>query len=78
MTGMFTLLGRYLLIAGILIALVGAALALLGDKLPRSGHLPGDVIIQRPGFTFYFPLGACLVGSLLLTLLIWIVNLLRR
>lgn len=50
------LLGKGLVILG----LVLLSLALMfGDKLPLSriplGRLPGDIIIKKPGFTFYFP-----------------------
>ena len=71
-------LGRALLIAGVVMALAGGVLLLIGDRLAGRGRLPGDILIQRPGFTFYFPLGACIAVSLLLTLLLWLVRLIRR
>ena len=66
-------LGRLLLTLGLLLAALGAALLLAG-KLPFLGRLPGDLVIRRPGFTFYFPLGTSLVLSLLLSLLLWILR----
>jgi len=42
---------------------------ILGDKIPWIGRLPGDIIIKRDKFTFYFPLMTCIIISLLLTLL---------
>ena len=66
-------LGRLLLALGLLLAAVGAVLLLAG-KLPLLGRLPGDLVIRRPGFTFYFPLGTSLVLSLLLSLLLWILR----
>lgn len=66
-------LGRLLLTLGLLLAALGAVLLLAG-KLPFLGRLPGDLVIRRPGFTFYFPLGTSLVLSLLLSLLFWILR----
>lgn len=42
---------------------------LLGPKVPWLGRLPGDIMVERKNFQFYFPLGTCLLLSLLLTLL---------
>ncbi|HEY4231124.1 MAG TPA: DUF2905 domain-containing protein [Thermoanaerobaculia bacterium] len=38
------------------------------------GRLPGDVVVRRPGFTFAFPIVTCLVLSLLLSLLLWLLR----
>lgn len=71
-------LGKVLLIVGIVIIAVGAAL-FFGGKLPlRLGHLPGDIYYQGRHGTFYFPIVSCLVVSAVLTLLVWIVNYFRR
>ncbi len=62
-------LARFLIIAGVLLAAVGVVL-LLAPKIPWLGKLPGDFTWQRGNFTFYFPLGTCLLISIILTLLI--------
>ena len=64
-------MGKLLLVAGLVIAALGA-LMMLGLPL---GRLPGDITIRRGNSTFYFPLVTCLVLSVLLTLLM---ALLRR
>jgi hypothetical protein len=61
-------LGRALIGLGLLLALVGAVL-LVGGRL-GLGRLPGDLVLRRPGFTFYAPLATSIVVSLLLTLLL--------
>ena len=63
----FSDLGKSLLLIGALFMAVGA-LFLLGTKLPWLGRLPGDILIERKNFQFWFPLGTCLLLSLLLTL----------
>jgi uncharacterized membrane protein required for colicin V production len=71
-------LGRTLLVLGIVIAVVGALFYYSG-KLPfRLGHLPGDIIRRGEHTTFYFPIATCLVLSLGLSLLLWLVSHFRR
>ena len=60
--------GKALVVAGVVILLVGFAV-MLGGRIPGLGRLPGDIVVRRGNFTFYFPLVTCLVVSLLLTLL---------
>lgn len=60
-------IGKLLLVGGLIIALVGLLLWL--GRLPR---LPGDILIEKPNFKFYFPLMTSLVLSLLLSLLLWL------
>jgi hypothetical protein len=71
-------LGKLLLVAGVV--LIGAgALLLFGARLPfRLGRLPGDISYQGRHGSFYFPLVTCLLVSLALTLVSWIVNYFRR
>ncbi|MBI3324633.1 MAG: DUF2905 domain-containing protein [Candidatus Omnitrophica bacterium] len=66
-------LARVLIGIGVLFILTGVAL-LGAAKLPWLGRLPGDLFIQRDRFTFYFPLVSCLLLSLLLSLLLWLIN----
>lgn len=66
-----TTLGKSLVVIGLVIAGVGILLA-LAPKLPWLGRLPGDIMIKKDNFQFYFPLATCIVISLLLTLLFYI------
>ena len=42
------------------------------------GHLPGDIAIRRDHFSFYFPITTCLVFSVLISLVLWVVGAFRR
>ncbi|NWF75025.1 MAG: DUF2905 domain-containing protein [Nitrospirae bacterium] len=64
---------RFLIITGVVIIILGAVL-LLSGKIPWIGKLPGDIVIQRKNFTFYFPLATSILLSLLLTLIFWILG----
>jgi Protein of unknown function (DUF2905) len=66
-------IGKILVGFGLLIALAGVVLVLVG-RVPWIGRLPGDIHIQRGNFTFYFPLATSLLLSLVLTLLLYVVG----
>ena len=66
-------LGRLLLLAAAVLAIVGV-LVLLGAKLPWFGRLPGDIAIRRDGFSCYFPFTSCLLVSLVISGILWLVG----
>jgi hypothetical protein len=71
-------LGRTLLLLGGFVVLVGAFFY-FGGKLPfRLGRLPGDIVHKGEHTTFYFPIVTCLLLSVGLSLLLWILSRLRR
>ena len=61
-------IARGLIGFGLLLVIVGAVL-LVAQRL-GLGRLPGDVLVKRPGFTFYAPLATSIIVSLVLTLLL--------
>ena len=61
-------LGKLLILIGVLIIAIGVLL-LIGEKIPWIGKLPGDIIIKKEKFTFYFPITTSILISILLTLL---------
>jgi len=67
-------LGRTLLLVGVLLALLGGILLLVG-AVPWFGRLPGDIRIERDGFRFYAPIATSLLVSLVLTI---VLNLMAR
>jgi hypothetical protein len=74
----FRELGRTLLVLGALLLLAGAFFY-FGGKLPfRLGRLPGDIVHQGEHTTFYFPIVTCLLLSVALSVLFWLLSRLRR
>lgn len=65
-------LGNILILTGIAAVLIGLILRLMG-RLKWVGKLPGDIVIQKGNFTFYFPLMTSLLASLFLSLLLYLV-----
>jgi hypothetical protein len=61
---------------GLVIAGVGL-IWILAPSIPWLGRLPGDLRIERESFRFYFPLVTCLLLSLVLSLVVWVIRLLR-
>lgn len=65
-------MGKYLLIIGVVLALLGAVIWLLGDKLHWFGSLPGDIRVERDNFKFYFPITTMILLSIGISFLIWL------
>lgn len=67
-------LGRMLIVLGLMVAAAGVIIS-LGERLPiRLGRLPGDIIVRGKNSVFYFPLVTCLLISLVLSVVLWVVN----
>ena len=66
-------IGRFLIIAGLVMAAVGGLLVLSG-KVSWMGRLPGDIIIEKKNFTFYFPLATSILISIVLSLIFWFIG----
>ena len=63
--------GKSLILLGAVIVLVGLLL-MLGPKIPWLGRLPGDILIRKEHFSYYFPLGTCVLISIVLSLILWL------
>ena len=66
-------IGRILIYLGLFLVIVGIAFTLVG-KIPWLGYLPGDITIERERFTFYFPLATCLIISIILSLVLYLLK----
>jgi len=64
-------LGKFLVLVGLMLALVGALLW-SGFGKGWLGRLPGDIHYTRDNFSFHFPLVTCLLISVALTLILWL------
>lgn len=68
--------GWVLLAVGLVIAGLGLVWVLL-PSVPWLGRLPGDIRIETEHTRFYFPLATCLLLSLILSLIFWLIRLIR-
>jgi len=66
--------GKYIIVAGVLIVLLGVIVYFFHDKLNWIGRLPGDVRIEKENFRFYFPITTMIIFSLGVTIIIQIIR----
>ena len=66
--------GRYLIILGLAVVLIGVVVYFLHDKLHWIGRLPGDIRIERENFRFYFPITTLILFSIVLNVLIVLIR----
>jgi hypothetical protein len=69
--------GWVLVIAGLVVAGIGL-IWILFPNLPRLGRLPGDIVIKKGNSRFYFPVVTCVVLSIVLSLVMWLIHAVRR
>lgn len=63
---------RLLILLGVVLVAAGLAWPLL-RRLPL-GRLPGDINVVREGYSFHFPIVTCIVVSVLLSVLLWLLR----
>ena len=63
-------LGKWIILVGLGLALLGGVIWLVGKTGLPLGRLPGDIRIERDGFSFYFPLATSILISIGLTILL--------
>jgi cytosine/uracil/thiamine/allantoin permease len=66
--------GKYIVIVGVIIVIIGVFIYFLYDKLHWIGRLPGDIRVEKENFRFYFPITTMILFSLLATLIINLVK----
>jgi hypothetical protein len=66
--------GKYIIIAGVMIVLLGVLIYFFHDRLNWIGRLPGDIRIEKENFKFYFPITTMIVFSLVITVIIQLIK----
>jgi len=62
--------GKYILVAALVIGCIGLVYYFLGDKLGWIGNLPGDISIKKENFSFYFPLTTMILFSVVVSVIL--------
>jgi hypothetical protein len=62
--------GKLIFIIGVVLIIVGGILWLFGDKLNWLGKLPGDIRVEKEGFSLYIPITSMILLSLLLSAIV--------
>jgi len=66
--------GKYIMIAGVLMVLLGVLIYFFHDRLNWIGRLPGDIRIEKENFKFYFPITTMIIFSLVITIIIQVIK----
>ena len=64
-------IGRLLIVAGLVLLIAGLVIS-FGGRFFGLGRLPGDIVVRRNNFTFYFPVVTSILLSVILTLVMWL------
>ncbi len=73
MSDLLQYIAKFLITVGIITALIGAILLLFKNTNIPLGRLPGDIIIQKKNFTFYFPIATSVLLSIILSLILYLI-----
>jgi len=66
--------GKYIVVIGLAIILVGVFIYFFHDKLHWIGRLPGDIRVEKENFRFYFPIMTMILLSVIVSGVIWLVR----
>ena len=64
-------MGKVLVTTGIILIVIGLFFT-FGGKIPFLGRLPGDIIVNKKNFTFYFPITTSIILSVILSVILHI------
>ena len=66
--------GKYIILIGAAIVLIGVIIYFFHDKLHWIGRLPGDIRVEKENFRFYFPITTMIIFSVLLTVILGLIR----
>ena len=67
--------GRYLIVAGLILVVIGTLMTF--GAMHWLGRLPGDVRVERPGFKLFIPITTCILLSILISVVLYLVSKMR-
>jgi len=66
--------GKYVVLIGLVVVIIGTIIYLFDEKLQWLGRLPGDIRLEKENFKFFFPVTTMIILSVILNLILWIVR----
>jgi Protein of unknown function (DUF2905). len=66
--------GKWVILSGVCVVIIGIAIYFFHDKLNWIGHLPGDIRIEKDNFRFYFPVTTMILFSAFISLIIYLIK----
>jgi hypothetical protein len=71
-------MGRMLVVLGVALVVIGGVVMLLGRTGLPLGRLPGDIVYRGKNTAFYFPLASCVLISVVLSIVLFLIGRMRR
>lgn len=66
--------GKYIVLIGVAIVVIGVVVYFFHDKLHWIGRLPGDIRVEKENFKFYFPITTMIIFSVVLSVIFRIIK----
>jgi hypothetical protein len=66
-------MAKIIIMIGVVLVLIGLVMLFI-QKVPFLGKLPGDILIKKGNFTFYFPLATSIIISIIISLILYIIS----
>jgi hypothetical protein len=70
-------MGKLLIVIGVILVIAGIIVN-YADKIPFLGKMPGDISVERENFKFYFPLTTSIILSVLISLILYIIQAIKK
>jgi hypothetical protein len=67
-------IGKYIIITGVAIVIIGLIIYFAGNKLQWFGNLPGDIKVKRENFSLYAPITSMILISAILSFILWLIS----
>ncbi|OXM83297.1 DUF2905 domain-containing protein [Paenibacillus rigui] len=67
-----------LLIIGGIVMIAAGMLWAVGSKFLHLGRLPGDIVVEKENFKFYFPVVTCIMVSIVLSLILYVIRMFTK
>ena len=64
---------KIIIVIGVVLVIVGLVMLFL-QKVPFPGKLPGDIVIKKENFTFYFPFATSIIISIIVSLILYLIS----
>lgn len=66
-------MAKIIIVIGIVLVVIGLVMLFI-QRAPFLGKLPGDILIKRDNFTFYFPVTTSIIISIIISLILWLIG----
>lgn len=66
-------MSNLIILSGIILIIVGLLIKIFETKIVNLPTLPGDILIKKENFIFYFPITTSIIISIVISLILWLI-----